>query len=450
MGAVEVSFKGPFDRIDMNVDAVAGPNSLLYIPINSTNSGYDESFINFNFNQEKIDSNTVEQLVERLTSSGLDFEMNLSFDRDAEVQIIYDEETSNVLIGHGEGDLQIKVKRDGEFSVYGEYDVESGEYLYTSYGFIAKPFIIEQGGTVTWTGDPVNAVLDVQAYYPNLRAPLQRFLQEYEDVYTDVTQTELRQRRDIALDLILTGNLFNPDINFDIGFPDVVGNLRNLADSKVRALKATENGINNQVLGLMVFNNFLPDNDPLANIQVSNVAQLGSNTITEFLTSQLSLLATEYLSELLEGDVITGIDLDIALSQNNTIGDNNVPDPDASFVEFVPDEVQLNLRNEFKNDNFVLNIGGNYVRENPLNTVNDYLTGDFSLDWFITDDKRLKLQIYGVYDLDEASFRRRQIYGFGINYSREFGKMTYADIQEALEGVNDEILNGQRSSAGTR
>ena len=450
MGPIEVSFKGPFDRIDMEVDAVAGPNSILYLPLNSTDFGYDESFINFNFNQEVVDSNTVDQLVERLTSSGLDFEMNLSFDRGAEVQIIYDEETSNVLIGHGEGDLQIKVKRDGEFSVYGQYDVESGEYLYTSYGFIAKPFIIEQGGTVTWTGDPVNAVLDVQAFYPSLRAPLQRFLQEYEDVYADVTQTELRQRRNIALDLILTGNLFNPNINFDIGFPDLVGNLRNLADSKVRALKTTENGINNQVLGLMVFNNFLPDNDPLANIQVSNVAQLGSNTLTEFLTSQLSLMATEYLSELLEGEVISGIDLDIALAQNNTIGDANVPDPDASFVEFVPDEVQLNLRNEFKNDNFVLNIGGNYVRENPLNTVNDYLTGDFSLDWFITDDKRLKLQIYGVYDLDERSLGRRQIYGFGINYTREFGKMTYSNIEEAFEDVTDEILSGKQTSAGTR
>jgi len=109
MGPLDVSFKGPFDRIDMEVDAV--------LPLNSTNFGYDESFINFNFNQEVIDSNTVDQLVERLTSSGLDFEMNLSFDRDAEVQVIYDEETSNVLIGHGEGDLQIKVKRDGEFSI---------------------------------------------------------------------------------------------------------------------------------------------------------------------------------------------------------------------------------------------------------------------------------------------------------------------------------------------
>ena len=448
MGPIDVSFRGPFESLDMKVDAIAGPSSLLYIPITSTSYGYDESFMNFNLNRTTIDSNTVERLVERLKSSGLDFEMNLTFDRDAEVQIIYDQETSNVLIGRGQGDLQIKVKRDGEFTAYGQYNVESGEYLYTSYGFIAKPFIIEQGGTVTWTGDPVNAVLDVRAYYPSLRAPLNQFLQEYEGVYPDVSDSELRQRRNIDLDLILTGNLFNPSIDFDLGFPDLVGNLKTLADSKVRALKSTENGINNQVLGLMVFNNFLPDNDPLANIQVSNWAQLGGNTITEFLTSQLSLMATEYLSDLLEGDVITGIDLDIALAQNNTIGETGVPNPDAGFIEFVPDEVQLNLRNEFKNDNFVLNLGGNYVRENPLNTVSDYLTGDFSLDWYITSDKRLKLQFYGVYDLDEASFGRRQKYGFGINYTREFGKMSYHNIEGALEGVSNEIRDGRRTSAG--
>ena len=84
------------------------------------------------------------------------------------------------------------------------------------------------------------------------------------------------------------------------------------------------------------------------------------------------------------------------------------------------------------------------------NTVNDYLTGDFSLDWFITNDKRLKLQIYGVYDLDERSLNRRQIYGFGINYTREFGKMTYSNIEEAFEDVTDEILSGKQTSAGTR
>ncbi len=450
MGPIDVSFKGPFDRIDMSVNATASTNSILYIPITSTQYGYDESFINFDYNKVQVDSNSIEQLVEQLKSSGVDFEMNLSFQRDAEVQVIYDQETSNVLIGHGEGNLQVNVKRDGDFTVFGQYNVESGEYLYTAYGLIAKPFIIEQGGTVTWTGDPINAVLDVKAYYPNLRAPLNRFLQEYVGVDPILNESDFRQRRNVDLDMVLTGNLFNPDINFDIGFPDLDGRLKTLANSKVRSLRTTENGINNQVLGLMVFNNFLPDDNPLANLQATNIAQAGGNTITEFLTSQLSLMATEYLSNLIEGEFITGVDLDIALAQNNTIGETGIPTQDNGLIEMIPDEVQLNLRNEFKNDNFVLNIGGNYVRENPLNTINNYLTGDFSLDWFITEDKRLKLQFYGVYDFDEASISRRQKYGFGINYRREFGKMNYQNIEAAFKGVAQEVQGGANQSSSLR
>ena len=72
------------------------------------------------------------------------------------------------------------------------------------------------------------------------------------------------------------------------------------------------------------------------------------------------------------------------------------------------------------------------------------------MDWFITDDKRLKLQIYGVYDLDEATLGRRQKYGFGINYTREFGKMTYGDIQDALNDLSTDIQNGERTNSGSR
>ena len=437
MGRLDASFVGPFDALDMRVTAEAGEFSTLYIPITSTQYGYDQSFINFDYNKENSDSLSMQKLVERLKASGVDFEMNLTFKREAEVQVIYDEETSNILLGHGEGDMRIAVKRDGEFTVFGQYDVESGEYLYTAFGFIAKPFVIKQGGTVTWTGDPINATLDIQAYYPGLRAPLNVLLREYVNA-ASIGESEFKQRRNVDLTLALTENLFNPAINFNISFPDLVGELKTLADAKVRTLRATENGINNQVVGLMVFRNFLPDNNPFANLSGNDIGQAGSNTITEFLTSQLSLLASDYLSSKLEGGIISGIDFEIALAQNSNFDDLPGTTNDG-FINFVPDEVQLNLRNEFKNDNFVLNIGGNYVRQNPLNTANNYLTGDFSIDWFITEDKRLKLRFYGVYDYDETALARREKYGFGINYRREFGKLTEQSFEDVLDNVAKEV-----------
>lgn len=448
VGAIDISFSGPFDAIDIVVNAELQKLSHLYIPLGSTDYILDESFIVFeNKTQDTIvTEDEIESLAEQLKDQGVDFEMALTFTPDAVVSIIYDEATSNTLVGNGEGNVQLNVKRDGEFTAYGSYDILSGEYLYTAYGLIAKPFVIRDGGTVTWTGDPLNAVLDVTAEYPSLRAPLQNLLSEFQGVSTtELGDSELSTRRQIDLKLILTGQLFNPEINFDIAFPNLTGNIRTFAQNKIRTLKSTENGINNQVVGLLFFNNFLPDRDALTTISSKDVGQTGTNTITQFLTSQLSNLFSDYLSsQLTDDDFISAIDFEIGLAQNTSLLDENAGLFEG-LIDVVPDEVQLNVRNHFKNDNFVLNIGGNYVRDNQFGTTDNYVTGDFSLDWYITEDRRLKLRFYSNFDYDDVFATRRQRHGFGINYRKEFGSVT--ELEDALDELVKEIKEGNPGSS---
>ncbi len=448
VGAIDISFRGPFDAIDIVVSAELQELSHLYIPLGSTDYVLDESFIVFeNKTQDTIvTEEQIESLAEQLKDQGVDFEMALTFTPDAVVSIIYDEATSNTLVGNGEGNVQLNVKRDGEFTAYGSYNILSGEYLYTAYGLIAKPFVIRNRGTVSWTGDPLNAVLDVTAEYPSLRAPLQNLLSEFEGTSSaELGGSELSTRRQIDLKLILTGQLFNPEINFDIGFPNLTGNARTFAQNKIRTLKATENGINNQVVGLLFFNNFLPDRDALTTISSKDVGQTGTNTITQFLTSQLSNLFSDYLSsQLTDDDFISAIDFEIGLAQNTSLLDESAGLFEG-LIDVVPDEVQLNVRNHFKNDNFVLNIGGNYVRDNQFGTTDNYVTGDFSLDWYITEDRRLKLRFYSNFDYDDVFATRRQRHGFGINYRKEFGSVT--ELEDALDELVKEIKDSPPANA---
>lgn len=446
VGKIDISFKGPFDAIDIVVNARLDNLSRLSIPLTTTSYIFDESFIVFTNEKDTTIEDDSESLAELLKEQGVDFEMSLTFTPDAVVSIIYDETTGNILEGTGEGNIQINVKRDGEFTAYGNYNILSGKYLYTAYGLIAKQFVIRNGGSVIWTGDPLNATLDVTAEYPQLRAPLRNFLSEYQGT-PGVTDQALSIRRDVDLTLILTGPLFNPNINFDISFPDLTGNLRTYAQNKVRVLRSTENGINNQVVGLLIFRDFLPDNNGLAAISQSDVGQTGTNTITQFLTSQLSLLFSDYLSSKLgDNNILSGIDFEIAVAQNSILSeDANLFE---GLIDVVPDEFQLNLRNRFKNENFVLNLGGNYVRENQLSQAQNYVTGDFSLDWYITEDKRLKLRFYGNYDYDDAFSTRRQRYGFGINYRKEFGSLTFTGFQQVLENMIREIQAESTSTDG--
>ena len=429
VGAIEMSFDGPFDAIDIEVSAELQNLSHLYVPLASSSYVYDESFIILGGKIDSAEQVDPQSLVDLLKKQGVDFKMALTFTRDAKVSIIYDELTDNVLVGTGEGSIQLNVTRDGDFTVYGDYDVIEGEYLFTAYNLIAKPFNIQSGGKVTWTGDPYNANLDVTAVYPGLRAPLENLLREF----NVINENDLTARRLIDLQLTLTGPLFNPDINFDIEFPNLTGEIRTFAQSKVNTLKATENGINNQVVGLLIFNNFLPDNNGFSQIPIGAYGQTGANTVTQFLTSQLSNIFSDYLtSKLGDDDFISAIDFEIGLAQSEAL-------PVGQSLDVVPEEFQVNLRNYFRNNQFVLNLGGNYVRD-QFGQDDNFVTGDFSLDWFITDDRRLKLRFYGNFDYDYTVATRRQRYGFGINFRKEFGKIADLEsvVDEIIEQVNEQ------------
>lgn len=422
-GAMEVKFSGGFDFADIRVKAKTGPSTKMTFPIQISQSGTEESFVKFSNSASSVfETNFTEDFV----LTGLDFEMDLDITDDADVALIFDETVGDKLQGRGSGNVQVFIKRTGEFDVFGDYQIEQGEYLFTAYGFVAKPFEIERGGIITWTGDPFDANLDIRAKYQNLRAPLNVFLEEYM-VGRPELQAEASNSTDIELMLLLKGTLFNPDVNFDINIPQVIGELKSYADSKMRTLRATDNGINNQVVGLLFFRNFLPYNNPLASLSGADISATAINTVSEFFASQLSLLVTEIIEQrLTDESFIQGVDVDIGFSQNtNFLGTN-----DNTQTGLIPDVVDLNVRNRFKNENFVLNLGTNYVRESNLGQANFFLT-DVVLEWFITEDRRLKFNIYNRTDFDEVAGARRWKTGFGLRYRTEFG--TFSDFKDKVE-----------------
>ena len=81
-----------------------------------------------------------------------------------------------------------------------------------------------------------------------------------------------------------------PIINFDIEFPSLRGEIKNYADNKLRVLKQDQNELNRQVFGLIVVGQFLPTDFALQGSEIIY------NTVSEFVSNQLSLLLTELFS----------------------------------------------------------------------------------------------------------------------------------------------------------
>ena len=248
-GDMDVHFTGPFHLVNMKINATAKDESVLNIPIWEGETSTDKNFIQFVSRDEMFNEEIKKEREFRF--EGLDIEVNLTMTPAARVNIIFDESRGDVIQGNGRGNLKMNITRYGDFDIYGTYEIETGEYLFTALGAVAKPFKVRRGGQIRWTGDPIDARLAIEADY-QVRSSLEVFLSEFV-VENPALAAASRSKTQVELILNLGGTLFSPQVNFDLNFPDLDGDLRTVAQSKMRTLNANQAELNSQVLGLIVF-----------------------------------------------------------------------------------------------------------------------------------------------------------------------------------------------------
>lgn len=428
-GKVFVNFLGPVDSPKLFIDATTGQGTRLFIPIKESETDLNTSVIDFVNIQEYLEKRKSGKAAQPIKLKGMELEMNLNLTPDAEVSLIFDEAKGDIMRGRGRGNLKMLVTRSGDFDMFGQYQIESGQYLFTAGPVIAKPFVIRRGGTIVWNGDPINAILNVDADY-QVRTPLSLFLVEYLVNAPPELTNAARNRVDVKLSLNLRGTLYSPEVNFDIEFPELAGQLRSYADNKLRMLRTNPVEFNSQVFGLIVFNSFVPSTS-LSDAVATNLGTAGISTISEFISSQLSLFVTSIINEALEEDgLISGVDFDINLRNNNSL--LGVSD-EASIL---PSEIEIRFKNRFRfwDERLSVGVASNYVRESLVGLQN-YLIPEFNIEYALTADRKLNLRIYGKYDMDDINVTtRRETYGFALRFRTEFGPMmeTRSSIKKAL------------------
>ncbi len=427
VGQINAEFKGPFSKVNMKINATTGPGTKLFIPVGNTQAAIDQNFIKF---FKKDNQNTIDQK-KIFTVEGINIEMALTLTPDAEVSLIFNESRGDIIRGSGRGNMKIDITREGDFEIFGNYEIEQGQYLFTVALLpVAKPFVVQRGGTIRWTGDPVNATIDMTAKY-RARTSIEPFISEYMTLASPADQRLAGQNTEVDLQLKLGGTLYKPEIKFDLEFPNLTGDIANFADSKLRIIRSNELELNGQAMGLIVFNSFLPSNRVADAFGAAGIQTAGINTLSEFLTSQLSVYITNILNSIVnEGGLISGIDFDLNVRNNNFgIASSNV----------IPNEIGFRNTLIFKNNRLSLDIGGNYVFQNQGIQINQVLP-DFALEFLLTEDRKLKVRLYGKYDIDPITITGlREKYGLGVAYRTEFGSMT--DFEKQIKKAANRTIN---------
>lgn len=386
----KVSITGLTSKLKFDVLARTDKGTVFSIPINNSKEASQSNFIHFvpptqNLTEEeleKIDAQSTKEYEANLFK-GLELSFNLEVTPDAQVEVVFDEQVGDVMKGRGSGVLKMDIDTKGGFSMYGTYVIDDGEYLFTMQNLINKKFKISKGSTIKWDGDPLGALLDIDAIYKTKTQVAS---------YLDYGSTENANKLLVELHLGLKNKLLKPDIEFDIKMPDAESNLQSQLEMK---LNESEEERSRQFIMLITLNSFATD--------ASDIGIGGgiANSTAEMFANQFANVAS---------GISDNVDISLGYSAANpNAGIDNARDAN--------DEIEVGLSSKLFDDRVTVN--GNVGV--PMGSSQTSIVGDVEVLVNLTKDGRYKGKMFNrqnvVTDLFESDGYTQ---GIGISYQTDF------------------------------
>lgn len=309
---------------------------------------------------------------------GVDLRANLVLNRETELTLFLDDTKDNFIDIQGDADLVFGVDPSGKVTLSGRYEVDRGVYQLVYRTVIRRKFELEQGSSIVWLGDPLDARIDFRANHV-VRTDALGLLR---DQLPNMSREELgryRQELPFEVRLIMTEYLLEPDISFELGLPDAQrGAFGGQVNNRLMFLNQpeSESERNKQVFSLLVLGQFLPA-DPLAGGGRS-VASTARSSMADVLNSQIRRVTEEY---------VKGVDLNLSLD---------------SYEDYTTGQAegrtQLNVgvSKELFNERITVHVGGSIDLEGDQRRTQNAsdLIGDLSVEYKLTPDAIWRLRGY--------------------------------------------------------
>ncbi len=402
------------DKSGVNMDIVASTdnNTQFFLPLSGKSDVSTADFVIF---EQANKPDTTNYLVrkklmferrqrQRSSSSGrMDINMALDVRPNAMFQLVIDPTVGDVIKGRGEGALNLHINpKSNVFEMYGDYNITEGSYLFTLQNIINKKFIIEEGSSIQWTGEPVDAILNIDAVY-KLKASLQPLLAG------SVSSTVSTRAVPVECIINLSDRLTKPTVTFDVVVPNADPDVQTVVSNAL----STPESRSQQFLYLLVANSFISEatTGSSSNIGVTASAATGF----ELLSNQLS----NWLSA----------------------DDYNIVIRYRPKTDVASDEVDFGFSTELINNRLLLEVEGNYLVDKTMavNNQTSNLMGEAYLTWLIDRAGNLRLKGF-THTIDRFDENQGlQETGIGIYYKESFN-----NLKDLKQRVKDRFTNRRR------
>jgi hypothetical protein len=323
--------------------------------------------------------NVLDSIVNKLDVGGLDLAATIETDTAAQFNLIVNDLTGDVLSMRGRADLAAGIDRSGKVSLTGNFELNSGFYE-LSFEFIRRRFDIQRGSSVTWTGDPTQAVVDVTAIYVANTSPINLVAPQLETSTTELNR--FKQRLPFNVLLYLNGQILEPVISFDVQLPSTYAAAWKEVDEKLIQIRRDNAELTKQVFALLLLGRFVQENpfqDAGAGVTVSRLAR---ESVSRVITEQLN----QWANSLLPG---FGLNFGVVSMEDYTTGElRNRTD------------MTVSITRQVFNDRVRITIGSNFELEGPANSGNNPgqpasgFASDVAIDYLVSKDGRYILRAY--------------------------------------------------------
>lgn len=406
--------------VKMDIVATTEGDSEFYMPLSGQSNVKTADFVTF-VTPEQVD--TTDYLVRKKllfqqqgrkkesTGSTMDITMALNVQDNTAFQLVIDPTVGNALKGRGNGMLNLHINPgNGVFEMYGDYTLTEGSYLFTLQNIINKKFIIESGSMIQWTGEPVDARLDINAVY-KLKTSLQPLLNTVTASSDDDQSGSRISDRSVPVDckIHIGGRLSNPQLDFSVVVP--VTDIETQA--AVASVLNTQEAQAQQFISLVALGTF--SNSGSANIGASSGVATGLEMLTNQLTNQL----TNWFST-----------DDYRIILNYRAGS-----------EMTGDEVDFGFSTNLINNRLLVEVEGNYIIDNKQavsNNVSNFM-GEAHVTWLIDKSGNLRLKAF-TQTIDRFDENQGlQETGIGISYKEDFN-----NFKDLKQRIRDRFTNKKR------
>ncbi len=289
----KVDLHGRPGEVIINCDVTPMRSSVFYYNAASADAVSNQDFITWNEKKTDTLSNVVAGKKEEEVTADFPSDLYLNFlintTPEANLRLLMDERTQDYISLFGSGVIRASYHNKGAFTMYGTYEVDHGTYGLTIQNIIKKNFQFNEGSTIVFGGNPMNAALNLQAVHTVNGVSL-----------SDLNIGESFSNNTIRVNCLMNilGQAGSPRVEFDLDMPNVNSEEKQM----IRSIISSEEEMNQQVIYLLGIGRFYTQG--INNADQNATQEYGQTQLAmqSFLSGTLSSQINELISDVVKNE----------------------------------------------------------------------------------------------------------------------------------------------------